>query len=82
MDASRDQLDRVDQSRLVESGGARDDSLSCKLSRGKQGDAIRVESTIHGVEGKCASVGASITETCAAAKVMTDEDLWKSEQLQ
>ena len=28
MDASRDQLDRVDRSRLVESGGARDDSLS------------------------------------------------------
>ena len=28
MDASRDQLDRVDRARLVESGGARDDSVS------------------------------------------------------
>ena len=28
MDASRDQLDRVGRSRMVESGGSRDDSLS------------------------------------------------------
>ena len=45
MDASRDQLDRVDQSCLVESGGARDDSLSWNQSRVKQGDAIRVDNT-------------------------------------
>ena len=45
MDASRDQLDRVDRPRLVESGGSRDDSLSFNLSRAKQGDAIRVDST-------------------------------------
>ena len=45
MDASRDQLDRFDRSRLVESGGARDDSLSRNLSRVKQGDAIRVDSS-------------------------------------
>ena len=40
MDASREQFDRVDRARLVESGGARDDSLSWHLSRAKQGDAI------------------------------------------
>ena len=45
MDASRDQLDRVDRSRLVDSGGSHDDSLSWNLSRVKQGDAIRVDST-------------------------------------
>ena len=45
MDASRDQLDRVDRARLVESGGARDDSPSWNLGRAKQGDAIRVDST-------------------------------------
>ena len=45
MDARRDQLDRVSRSRLVESGGARDNSLSWNLSRAKQGDAIRVDST-------------------------------------
>ena len=41
MDASRDQLDLVDRSRLVGSGGSRDDSLS----RAKQGDAIRVDNS-------------------------------------
>ena len=45
MDASRDQLDCVDRSRLVESGWARDDSLSWNLSHVKQGDAIRGDST-------------------------------------
>ena len=45
MDARRHQLDRVDRACLVESGGARDDSLSWNLSRVKQGDAIRVDST-------------------------------------
>ena len=43
MDASRDQLDRVDLARLVESGGARDDSPSWNLGRVKQGDTIRVD---------------------------------------
>ena len=45
MDASRDQLDRVDRARLVESGEARDDSLGWNLGRTKQRDAIRVDST-------------------------------------
>ena len=45
MDESREQLDRVDRACLVESGGARGDSLSWNLSRVKQGDAIRVDST-------------------------------------
>ena len=44
MGKSRDQLDRVDRARLVESGGARDDSASWNLGRAKQGDAIRVDS--------------------------------------
>ena len=45
MDASQDQLDRVDRARLVESGGARDDSPRWNLGRAKEGDAIRVDST-------------------------------------
>ena len=45
MDASRDQLDRVDRARLVDSGGTRDDRPSWNLGRAKQGDAIRVDST-------------------------------------
>ena len=45
MDASRDQLDRVDRGRLAESSGARDDRPSWNLRRVKQGDAIRVDST-------------------------------------
>ena len=44
MDASRDQLDRVDRSRLVESSGARD-GPSWNLGRVKQGDALRVDGT-------------------------------------
>ena len=71
MDASRDQLDRVDRARLVESGGARNDSLSWNLSRAKQGEAIRVDST-SGIRGRCASVGASIKVTCAAVNMITD----------
>ena len=43
MNASRDQMDRVDRARLVESGGARDDSPSWNLGRVKQGDTIRVD---------------------------------------
>ena len=38
---SHDQMDRVDGARLVESGGARDDSPSWNLGRVKQGDTIR-----------------------------------------
>ena len=44
MNASHDQMDRVDRARLVESGGARDDSPSWNLGRVKQGDTIRVDS--------------------------------------
>ena len=43
MNASHDQMDRVDRARLVESGGARDDSPSWNLGRVKQGDTIRVD---------------------------------------
>ena len=45
MDASNDLSDRVDRARLVESGGARDDSPSWNLGRAKQGDTIRVDGT-------------------------------------
>ena len=38
-----DQMDRVDRARLVESGGARDDSPSWNLGRVKQGDTIRAD---------------------------------------
>ena len=43
MNASHDQMDLVDRARLVESGGARDDSPSWILDRAKQGDTIRVD---------------------------------------
>ena len=43
MNASHDQMDRVDRARLVQSGGARDDSRSWNLGRVKQGDTIRVD---------------------------------------
>ena len=43
MNASHDQMDRVDRACLVESGGARDDSPSWNLGRVKQGDTIRVD---------------------------------------
>ena len=42
MNASQGQMNRVDRTRLVESGGARDDSPSWNLGRAKQGDTIRV----------------------------------------
>ena len=45
MDASHDQMDRVDRARLVESCGARDDSPSRNVGRAKQGDTIRVDGT-------------------------------------
>ena len=43
MNASHDQMDRVDPARWVESGGARDDSQSWNVGRVKQGDTIRVD---------------------------------------
>ena len=39
-------MDRVNRTRLVESGGARDDSPSWNLGRAKQGDTLRVDGTI------------------------------------
>ena len=42
---SHDRMDRASRTRLVDSGGARDDSPSWNLGRAKQGDAIRVDST-------------------------------------
>ena len=43
MDASHEQMHRVDRARLVESSGARDDSPSWNLGRARQGDTIRVD---------------------------------------
>ena len=43
MDASHDQVDRVDRTRLVESCGSRDDSLIWNPSRVKQDETIRVD---------------------------------------
>ena len=43
MNASHDQMDRADRTRLVESGGARDDNPSWNLCRVKQGDTIRLD---------------------------------------
>ena len=54
MDASRDQMDRVDRYRLVESGGARNDSLVTQSEW---------TARVHGFESRCASVGASIVAT-------------------
>ena len=45
-------MDRVDRARLVEPGGARDDSPSWNLGRVKLGDTIRVDGRVHGVKGK------------------------------
>ena len=52
MNASHDQMDRVDRAHLVESGGARDDSPSWNLGSVKQGDTIREEGASTGVKGK------------------------------
>ena len=41
MNASHDQMDRVDRARLVDRGGARDESPSWNLGRVTQGDTIR-----------------------------------------
>ena len=43
MNANEGQMDRVDRARLVEFGGARDDSPSWNLGRAKQGDTMRVD---------------------------------------
>ena len=43
MNASHYQMDHVGRARLVESGGAPDDSPSWNLGRVKQGDTIRVD---------------------------------------
>ena len=69
MNASHDQMDRVDQARLVESGGARDDSQRWNLGRVKQGDTIRVDgasprgSKARGREGVLEWVLQSATST-------------------
>ena len=53
MNASHDQMDRVDRARLVESGGARDDSPSWNLGCVKQGDTIPVDgASPQGSRGK------------------------------
>ena len=53
MNASHGKMDRVARARLVESGGARDDSPSWNLGRVKQGDTIRVDgASPRGVKGK------------------------------
>ena len=52
MDASHDQMDRVDRSRVVESCGSRGDSLSWNLSRGKQDETIRVDGINPQVRGQ------------------------------
>ena len=68
MNASRDQMDRVDRV-LVESGGARDDSPSWNLGLAKQGDTIREDgasprgSSARGREGVREWVLQSVTRT-------------------
>ena len=53
MNASHDQMDRVDRARLVEYGGAPDDSRSWNLGRVTQGDTIRVDgASQRGSRGK------------------------------
>ena len=42
---SHDRMDRVNRTRLVESGGARDDSPSWNLGCAKQGGTIRADGT-------------------------------------
>ena len=55
MDASHDLSERVDQARLLESGGACDDSPSWNLGRAKQGDTIRVDGRSSRGRGQGAS---------------------------
>ena len=53
MNASKDQMDRVDRARFVESSGARDDNPSWNLGRVTQGDTIRVDAASpRGPRGK------------------------------
>ena len=52
MNASHDQMDRVDRARLVESGGARDDSPSWNLGRVKQVDTTEQTAGVHGGQGQ------------------------------
>ena len=52
MGSRNDQTDRVDRARLVESGGAREDSPSWNLNRAKQGDTIRVDGTVSRARGR------------------------------
>ena len=53
MNANHDQMDRVDRARLVESGGARDDSASWNLDRVNQGDTLRADgASPRGAKGK------------------------------
>ena len=69
MNAIHDQMDRVDRGRLVESGGARDDSPSWNLRSVKQGDTIRADgasprgSRARGREGVREGVLQSATST-------------------
>ena len=79
MDASRDQLDRVDWWNPVVRATTVPAGIWAVRSRVTQSEWT---AQVRGVEGRCASEGASITVTCAAANVMTDWDLWKSQQLQ
>ena len=57
MNASQGQMDRIDRARLVESGGARDDSPTWNLGCAKQCDTIRVDGMSP--RGQKAQVGAS-----------------------
>ena len=69
MNASHDQMDRVGRARLVESGGARDDSPSWNLGRVKEGDTTRLDgasprgSRARGREGVREGVLQSATST-------------------
>ena len=46
-------IDHVCRTRLAMSCGSRDDSLSWKMSRVKQGSAFRADDMDHRVEGRC-----------------------------
>ena len=75
MDASHDQVDRVDRARLVESCGARDDSPSGNLGRVKQGDTIRVDGASPRGRGQKSEQGVLQIATKRAAGCKNDASM-------
>ena len=81
MNASHDQMDRVDRARVAESGGARDDSPSWNLGRSKQGETIRVDGACP--QGSRARVREGVREGVLQGATSTrpsrERELWRTQ---